>query len=63
MSIFNPLVGVNQLTCKDVLETSIMQMKGQCFVVANMPMNELDWCFLDFEMTNFFSIVYAQFWM
>jgi hypothetical protein len=62
MSIFNPLVGVNQLMCKDVLE-SIMQVKSQCFVVANMSINELDWCFLDFEMMNVFSIMYAQFWM
>ncbi len=40
-----------------------MQVKGQCFVVANMSINELDWSFLDFEMKNVFNIVYAQFWM
>jgi hypothetical protein len=38
-----------------------MQVKGQCFVATNMSINELDWCFWDFEMMNAFNIVYAQF--
>jgi hypothetical protein len=34
--IFNPLIGAKQFICKAIFETSIMQMKGQCYVVAGM---------------------------
>jgi hypothetical protein len=38
-------------------------MKGQCFIVANMLIIELDQHFVDFELMNAFGIVYPQFWM
>jgi hypothetical protein len=34
--IFNPIVGTNQHVCKDVFETSTMQVKSQCFTATNV---------------------------
>jgi hypothetical protein len=34
--IFNPIVGANQHVCKDVFETSIMQVKSQYFATTNV---------------------------
>ncbi len=56
--IFNPLIGAKQPICKAIFETSIMQMKGQCFVVANMLIIKLDRHFVDSKLMNAFNIVY-----
>ncbi len=56
--IFNPLIGVKQPICKAIFETSIMQMKGQCFDVANMLITKLDQHFVDSKLMNAFNIVY-----
>ncbi len=56
--IFNPLIGANQLICKAIFETSIMQVKGQCFALTNMLVTKLDRCFVDSKLTNALDIVY-----
>jgi hypothetical protein len=61
--IFNLLIGANQPICKAIFETSIMQMKGQCFTVSNMLVTELDQCFVDYNLMNAFDIVYPQVWI
>ncbi len=61
--IFNMLITTQQLVCKAIFKTSIMQMRGQCSIVANMLIIKLDQHFVDFELINAFGIVYPQFWM
>jgi L-rhamnose mutarotase len=52
------LIRAKQFVCKAIFETSIMQMKGQCFVTANMFIIELNRHFVDFELINALGIVY-----
>jgi hypothetical protein len=61
--IFNPLIGFKQLVCKVVFETSIVQVRGQCYAIANMFIIELNRQFVDFELMIDLGIVYPQFWM
>ncbi len=61
--IFNLLIRANQPICKAIFETSIMQVRGQCFVVISMLVTELDWHFVDSKLVNAFDIVYPQLWM
>ncbi len=56
--IFNMLIGIKQHVYKAIFETSIMQMKGRCFVVADMFITELDWHFVDSKLMNALGIVY-----
>ncbi len=56
--IFIMLIRAKQFVCKAIFETSIMQMKGQCFVAANMFINELNRHFVDFELMSALGIVY-----
>jgi hypothetical protein len=39
--IFNAIVGVDQVVCKNVFMASIKQMKGQHFNIIEMLVNEL----------------------
>ncbi len=50
--IFNVVVMVNQLVCKDVFLTSIAQVKTQCFMTIEKLITKLDRCFMDFELMN-----------
>ncbi len=56
--IFNLLIRAKQVVCKAIFETSIMQMKGQCHVAADMLIIELNRHFVDFELMNALGIVY-----
>jgi hypothetical protein len=58
--IFNPIVGVNQHVCKDVFETSIMQVKSQCFATTNVHWIDV---FLNFELMHALGIMCPQFLM
>jgi hypothetical protein len=44
-------------------ETNIMQVRGQCHVVTNMFIIELDRQFVDSKLMIDLGIVYPQFWM
>jgi hypothetical protein len=50
--IFNVVVMVDQLVCKDVFLTSIAQVKTQCFIAIEKLITKLDRCFMDFELMN-----------
>jgi hypothetical protein len=50
--IFNAIVGVNQLVCKDNFKASIRQMKAQYSIVVDMFIIELDKQFVHFELIN-----------
>jgi hypothetical protein len=57
--IFNSLIGgVKQLVCKAIFEISIMQVKGECSIVANTFVIELYLRIVDFELVNVIGIVY-----
>jgi len=56
--IFNPFIKAKQFVCKAIFETSIMQMKGQCFIAADMFIVELNQHFVDSELMNALGIMY-----
>jgi hypothetical protein len=61
--IFNVVVRVNQLLCKNVFVGAIGQVKGKCSNVIEMFVGKLEMCFPNCELMNALNIMYPQFWM